>query len=147
MGRLLNFKTFGRKKIEEVIQTRGNVNEYINCHPWKGKICFAVQYFGVLYSKSLSILSIFLPIHSSVGCQNLSHQLIENSSQCNQFNNSSGSILQLNCCMIYFILSFDLCYNFRAHIPQLSLELYLLDQMPIKTIQLENSHAQSNCFI
>ncbi len=126
VGRLLNFKTFGRRKIEEVIQTRGNVDEVFNCHPWKGKICFVVQCFGLLYSNSLSNFRIFLPIYSSVGCRNLSHQLIENFSQCNCFNNSSGnvSIQQLHCCMIYFLLSFDFCCTFRDHIPQLSLELF-----------------------
>jgi hypothetical protein len=120
----------------------------LNCHPGKSKIRFAVQCFGLLYSNSLSIFSIFLPIHSSVACRNMSHQLIENSSQYNHFNNSSGnvSILQLHCCMSYFLLSFDFCCTFRAHIPQLGLELFLLDQMQMKIIQLENSHAQANCF-
>ncbi len=80
--------------------------------------------------------------------RNMSHQLIKNSSQCSHFNNSSGnvSILQLHCCMSYFLLSFDFCCTFRAHIPQLGLELFLLDQMQMKIIQLENSQAQANCF-
>ncbi len=118
-----------------------------DAHLWKGKTCFVVQCFKLLYSDSLSIFRIFLPIHSSVECRNLSHQLIYNSSQRHCFNNSSGnvSIPQLHCCMIYFLLSFDFCRTFRAHTPQLSFELFLLEQMPM-TIQLENSQNQVNCF-
>ncbi len=50
--------------------------------------------FRLLFSDSLSIFRIFLPIHSSVGYRNpsLSHQLIENSSRRIRFNNSSGNI-------------------------------------------------------
>ena len=47
--------------------------------------------------------------------------------------------------MLHFLLSFDFCWTFGAiHTPQLSLELFLVDQMPMKTIQLENSQAQVN---
>ncbi len=36
--------------------------------------------------------------------------------------------------MIYFLLSFDFYWTFRAHTPQLSFDNFLLDQMPMKTI-------------
>jgi hypothetical protein len=147
VGWLLNFKTSGREKIEEIIQTRGYVNEVLISHPWKGKICFAVQCFGLLYSNSLSIFKIFLPIHSSVGCRNLLHQLIENSSQYNHFNNSlvNVSIPQLHCCMIYFLLSLDFCCIFRAHIPQLSLGLFSIGPDADENNSIGEC-SQVNCF-
>ncbi len=63
VGLLLKFKTFTRKKNEEIIQTQEDVDEVFNCRPWKGKTCFAVQCFGLVYSNSLSIFRIFLIIY------------------------------------------------------------------------------------
>jgi hypothetical protein len=56
----------------------------------------------------------------------LLHPLIENSSEHNHFNNSSGnvSIPEPHCRMIYVLLSFDFCWTFHAHTPQLSLEVF-----------------------
>ncbi len=73
----------------------------------------------VLLSNVLGFLflGIFPPIHSSVGCCNLSHQPLENSSQHNHLKNSSEnvSLLQLYWNMVNSPLSFKFYWICRAH--------------------------------
>ncbi len=74
------------------------------------------QTFRFVLQSNVSIFRMFLPIHSSVACCTLSHQLIKNSSQRNYCNNSSGNvgIPQLHCHWIYFLLSFDFLLDFSC---------------------------------
>ena len=104
VGRFL-IKTFGTAA-EEVNQFRRNAPRAATSHLWKGRTCFAFQCFGLFYSDWLSTFRIFLPIHLSIGCSNLYHQLIENSSQHNDFANwpVNVSMLQLFCRTIYINL-------------------------------------------
>jgi hypothetical protein len=74
------------------------------------------------YCQTIFNSRIFLLIYSSVGYRNLSHQVIEDSSQHNHFNNSYGtvSIPQILCCINCISLSFEFYWNFRAHTCHLS---------------------------
>ncbi len=62
-----------------------------------------------------------------MGYRNLSHQVIEDSSQQNHFNNSYGTVRtpQILCCINCISVSFEFYWNFRAHTSHLHFELVL----------------------
>ena len=63
------------------------------CCPWIGRTYITVQWSMLQYSDWIFNSRIFLLIYSSVGYRNLSHQVIEDSSQHNHFNNSYGAVV------------------------------------------------------
>ncbi len=71
-------------------------------HPWTDRTYITVQCLRLYYSDRLFNFRIYLLIYSSVGYRNLQHQVIEDSSQHNHFNNSQGtvSIPQILCCIV-----------------------------------------------
>jgi len=92
------------------------------CCPWIGRTYITVQWSMLQYSDWIFNSRIFLLIYSSVGYRNLSHQVIEDSSQHNHFNNLYGTVSmpQILCCINCISLSFEFYWNFRAHTCHLS---------------------------
>ena len=92
------------------------------CCPWIGRTYITVQWSMMQYSDRIFNSRIFLLIYSSVGYRNLSHQVIEDSSQHNHFNNLYGTVSmpQILCCINCISLSFEFYWNFRAHTCHLS---------------------------